>query len=520
MAQTRDLPKDLDSLTRLVIEQQVTLKAKDFEIEHLRLQVARLRNLKFGQSSERFEGAVDQLPLGIDPSAPIMTPPRDPLGESITAEAKRDRKKPIRGPLPDYLPREPKVHLPLCSCPDCGGSLRKIGDVVTEILEIVPTHLKVIRHVRPKYSCAACDTVVAPPAPPRPIPNSYVGASLLAHVVSAKFCCHLPYYRLSQMFARLGYPVDRSVLTQWARGAYNVTKPLVEALAQYVLAAGKLHADDTPFKVLAPGTGSTKKGRLWTYVRDEQPWSSGAPPAVWYQYSPSWAGKYPQTHLKNFEGTLQADGYKGFTALYQPSLPNKPAKILECSCWAHCRRGFMELYKATKSPKAAEALMQIRRLYRIEREIRGRSAEERRIERQARAGPILDALHTWLNATLAQTSKKGTLAAALRYPLNRWEPLCRYCDDGRLEIDNLAAERSLRGPALGRKNMMFFGSDAGGQRAAGLYALVETAKLNGLDPEAYLRHVFERIGTHPKDRIEELLPWHVAAELAPKAQAA
>jgi transposase len=520
MAQMRDLPKDLDSLTKLVIEQQVTLKAKDFEIEHLRLQVARLRNLKFGQSSERFEGTVDQLHLGIDQGEMKVPLPPDPNLASDTAEPTPKRKKPIRDALPEYLPREPKVHPPLCSCPDCGGVLRKIGDVTTEILEIVPTHLKVIRHVRSKYSCATCDTVVAPAAPPRPIPNSYVGASLLAFVVNAKLCYHLPYYRLAQMLARLGHPIDRSVLTQWARGAYQVTKPLVEALARHVLAAGKLHADDTPFKVLAPGTGSTKKGRLWTYVRDERPWSSGAPPAVWYQYSPSWAGKYPQTHLKNFEGTLQADGYKGFKALYQPSLPNKPARVLECSCWGHCRRGFMDLYKATKSPKAAEALMQIRRLYRIEREIRGRSAEERRIERQARAGPILDALHAWLIATLAQTSQKGTLGVALQYPLNRWEALCRYRDDGRLEIDNLAAERSLRGPAIGRKNMMFFGSDAGGQRAAGLYALVESAKLNGLDPEAYLRHVFERIATHPKDRIEELLPWHVAADLAPKAQAA
>jgi transposase len=214
---------------------------------------------------------------------------------------------PIRGALPDYLPREPSVHPALCSCPDCGGILRKIGDVTTEILEIVPSRLKVVRHVRSKYSCATCDTVVGSPAPPRPIPNSYVGASLLAFVVSAKFC-----YHLAQILGRLGYPVDRSVLTQWARGAYTMTMPLVEALAQHALAAGKLHADDTPFKVLAPGTGRTKKGRLWTYVRDERPWSSGAPPAVSYQYSPSWAGKYPQTYLKDFKGALQADGYKGF----------------------------------------------------------------------------------------------------------------------------------------------------------------------------------------------------------------
>jgi transposase len=520
MAQARDIPKDLHHLTQLVIEQQVSLKAKDFEIEHLRLQVARLRNLKFGQSSERFEGAVDQLPLGIDEGDTSIPTTQDPNLEAITAEPKQARKKPVRDALPDSLPREPKIHAPLCSCPHCGGSLRKIGDAITEILELVPAHLKVIRHVRSKYSCATCDTVVAPPAPARPIPNRYVGASLLAFVISAKFCYHVPYYRLAQMLARLGPPVDRSVLTQWARAGYEVTKPLVAALADYVLSAKKLHADDTPFKVLAPGTGSTKTGRLWTYVRDERPWNSGAPPAVWYQYSPSWAGKYPQAHLKNFEGTLQADAYKGFGPLYRPTLPNEPAKILESSCWAHCRRGFSDLYKATKSPVAAEALSRILQLFRIERDVRGRSAEERRIERQARAGPILAALHGWLTHTLARTSRKGTLGVVLQYPLNRWEALCRYRDDGRLEIDNIAAERSLRGPAIGRKNMVFFGSDAGGERAAGLYALVESAKLNGLDPEAYLRHVFERIATHPRDRIEELLPWHVAADLAPKAQAA
>jgi transposase len=520
MAEAHDLPRDPESLTRLVMEQRVTIKAKDFEIEHLRLQVARLRNLKFGQSSERFEGNVEQLHLGIDPGAGTARAKPDPNLESVTAEPKPERRKPIRDALPAFLPRDTKIQEPLCSCPGCGGKLRKIGNTVTEILEIVPTHLKVNRHVVPKYSCAACDTVVAPPGPARPVPNSYVGSSLLAFVISAKFCYHLPYYRLAQMLARLGHPVDRSLLRQWARAGFEVTKPLVEELAQYVLSAGKLHADDTPFKVLAPGRGKTKTGRLWTYVRDERPWQSGAPPAVWYQYSPTWEGRHPQEHLNDFEGTLQADGYKGFGALYRPTLPSKPPKILESSCWAHCRRGFMYLYKATKSPVAAEALTRIRQLYRIETDIRGRSAEERRIDRQARAGPILEALYAWLADTVARTSKGGTLHDALQYPLNRWRALCRYCDDGRLEIDNLAAERSLRGPAIGRKNMLFFGSDAGGERAAGLYALVESAKLNGLDPEAYLRHVFERIASHPRDRIEELLPWHVAADLAPRAQAA
>jgi hypothetical protein len=331
----------------------------------------------------------------------------------------------------------------------------------------------------------------------------------------------MPFYRLAQQLGRLGYPIDRSVLTQWARAGYETAEPLIDALGGYVLSAGKLHADDTPFKVLAPKTGSTKKGRLWAYVRDERPWNSGSPPAAWYQYSPSWEGKYPQEHLKSFAGTLQADGYKGFEALYESRSPTLQPTVLESACWGHARRGLMDLYKSTQSPVAAEGLTRIRQLYRIERDIRGRSAEERRIERQARAGPILDALHKWLTEMLGKTSRKGVLGKALLYPLNRWEALCRYRDDGRLEIDNLAAERPLRGPGLGRKNMIFFGSDAGGDRAAGLYSLVESAKLNGLDPEAYLRYIFERISTHPRDRIEELLPWHVAEVLAPpKAKAA
>jgi transposase len=261
--------------------------------------------------------------------------------------------------------------------------------------------------------------------------------------------------------------------------------------------------------------GSTRKGRLRGYVRDERPWSSGAPPAVWYQYSPTWEGKYPQAHLETFEGVLQADAYRGYAPLYGPRTPGEAPRVLESSCWAHCRRHFMDLFESTKSPVAAEALTRIRQLYRIEREIRGRPAEERRIERRSRAGPILEALHAWMTDMLSRTSHKSTLGLALLYPLRRWEALCRYRDDGRLEIDNLAAERALRGPGLGRKNMVFFGSDAGGERAAGLYALVETAKLNGLDPQAYLNHIFERITSHPPDRIEELLPWHVAKALRP-----
>lgn len=516
MDEARRLPRNVTALTRIVREQAVTIKAKDFEIEHLRLQVARLRRLKFGQSSERFIGDAEQLTFLGDAKAP--SPPAAVM-DVAKDEPVPAPKQPVRGTLPEHLPRE-TVQLPSpCGCPDCGGKLRKIGTVTSEILEIVPTQLKVKRVLRDKFSCAACDTVVAPVPPARPIAGSYVGSSLLAFVVSSKFCYHMPYYRLAQMLTRLGYPIDRSVLTQWAKGGYEATRLLVSALGDYVLSAGKLHADDTPFKVLQPGSGSTKKGRLWAYVRDERPWKSGAPPAAWYQYSPTWEGKYPQRHLKSFEGTLQADGYKGYGALYESRAPGEPPRVLESGCCAHCRRHFEELYKALKSPVAAQALARIKQLYRIEREVRGNSAEERRVQRQARAGPILEALRAWFSEMLDQTSRKGALGLALQYPLNRWEALCRYRDDGRLEIDNLAAERALRGPGLGRKNMIFFGSDAGGERAAGLYSLVESAKLNNLDPEAYLRYVFERIASHPINRIQELLPWHVAPALAPGQEA-
>ncbi len=441
MGEVHEIPTNIEALTRLVIEQRVTLKAKDFEIEHLRLQVARLRRMKFGQSSERFLGDVEQLGLLSGEAAP-RPPPCDPVPPTAEAEPNVPRKTPVRDVLPEHLPRETVPHPSPCQCPSCGGKLRKIGTVATEILEVVPTQLKVRRHLREKFSCGNCETVVTAPPPAKPIANSYVGASLLAFVISSKFCYHLPFYRLSQMMERLGYPVDRSVLTQWAKAGYEVTKPLVNALAEYVLSAKKLNADDTPFKVLAPGTGCTKKGRLWSYVRDERPWSSGAPPAVWYQYSPTWEGKYPQQHLRSFEGVLQADAYRGYGALYAPRAPGQPARVEESACWAHVRRHLMDLYKATNSPVAAEALTRIRQLYRIEREIRGRSAEARRIERQARAGPILAALHAWLIDMLSKTSRKGTLGLALQYPLNRWEALCRYRDDGRLEIDNLAAERA------------------------------------------------------------------------------
>lgn len=279
------------------------------------------------------------------------------------------------------------------------------------------------------------------------------------------------------------------------------------------MSAAKLHGDDTPVPVLCPGRGTTKQGRLWTYVRDDRPAGSTSPPAVWFAYSPDRKGAHPCGHLKDFRGTLQADGFAGFNGLYD----RQDQPLLEAACWAHARRKFFEVHQATQSPLALEALQQIGALYGIEEEIRGRPPDLRQSARQARVGPLLEALHRWLHATLQQISRKSELAGAIRYSLARWTALTRYRDDGALEIDNNSAERALRTVALGRKNWLFAGSDAGGERAAAIYSLLGTAKLNGLDPEHYLRHVLERIAEHPINRIDELLPWHVAERRAAPA---
>ncbi len=371
---------------------------------------------------------------------------------------------------------------------------------------MVPARFKVIRHVRPKFSCRSCETITQAPMPSRPIERGRPGPGLLAHVLVGKYADHLPLYRQAEIYARDGVELDRSTLADWVGKSAALLRPLVEALGREVMGGERLFADDTPVPVLAPGTGKTRTGRLWVYVRDDRCHGAKTPPVALYRYTPDRKGERPRAHLKDFSGFLQADGYAGFEGLYQGGA------ITEVACWAHVRRKFFDVHQANGSTIAREALERIAALYAIEADIRGRPPEARCQARQARAGPLVAELKAWLETTRAKLSGKSDLAAAMRYALSRWPALSRYLDDGCLEIDNNAAERAIRPLALGRKNYLFAGSDSGGERAAAIYSLIETAKLNGLDPQAYLRDVLTRIADHPINRVADLLPWNFAAQ--------
>jgi transposase len=486
-----------------LISKDEDLRSCKTEIHILKLQLLKLRRMQFGRKSEKRARQIEQLELLVEDL--------EETEAQIACVAAVDEQKPARSAhakkprrmFPPNLPRETNTILPHeQSCPGCGGELKLLGEDVCETLELEPIRFKVIRTVRPKLACACCDTIVQAQAPSRPIERGLPGPTLLARVLVGKYADHQPLYRQSEAFAREGIDLDRSLLADWVGSASALLAPLAEALRAHVFAAEVVHGDDTPIPVLAPGNGKTKTGRFWTYVRDERPAAGQAAPAVWFAYSPDRKGLHPQRHLDDFTGVLQADGYSGFSKIYEGGT------VKEASCWAHVRRHFFDIHEAQKSPIAAEALDRIEALYAVERDIRGRPADYRRDVRGKRSRLLLDAMKTWFTQTLERISQKSETAKAIRYALTRWEALGRYCDDGRIEIDNNAAERALRCIALGRKNYLFAGSDAGGERAAAIYSLIGTAKLNGCNPEAYLRDVLTRIAAHPISRIAELLPWN------------
>jgi transposase len=480
-------------------------------VDKLKLQLLRARRAQYGRSSEQ----LDDPQIALIEGGPLYEPPAPkPLPKAPAAN-----KEGVDRQLPAHLPRENHVHRPAataaqhdtagqpCGCTACGGRLRQIGQDVSEQLEYVPARFKVIRHVRPKLACVSCQTIFQAAAPSRPIARGVAGPALLANVLVSKYCDHIPLHRLARIHARNGVTLDPSTYVGWVEQCHALLDPLVAALGRYTLASAKVHADDTPVPVLDPGRGRTKTGRLWVYVRDDRPASSTEPPAAWYRYSPDRKGEHPQDHLKNFRGILQADAYGGYGKIYATG------RVDEALCWAHARRPFWDLYEnqgRVAGSIAEQALQRIAALYAIEAQIRGQPLDVRRSERQARAGPLLDEMHAWLTGLVGRVSAKSELARAIGYSLTRWRALTRYRDDGRIEIDNNAAERALRGVALGRGNYLFMGSDAGGERAASIYSLVETAKLNGLDPQGYLREVLTRIADHPINRIDELLPWNIA----------
>ncbi len=537
------LPSDVQSLHAMVLE-------RDLLIEKLKLQIARMKRARFGASSEKLDTQIVQLELIVEDlestlsahatDATTQTSPSDVAAadSALWKAAFVSPAAPASRALPEHLLRERLVYEPkhhglagaACGCKHCGADgkhLTELGADESELLEYVPGRFKVLVQVRPKYLCSGCKAISQVDAPNRPLPRSYAGAGLLAHVLTSKYADHLPLYRQSEIYAREGVELSRSTLADWVGGASKLLDPLVQSLANYVKGARKLHADDTPVPVLQPGRGTTKTRRLWTYVRDDRnaPNISASneelspePAAVWFAYSPDRKGEHPVGHLKDFKGILQADGYAGFERLYQRCDEHGSPEIAEAACWAHVRRKFFDLHALQASPVALEALNRISALYKIESEIRGKPPDERRRRRQLHTEPLMRELKDWFEQTLARVSKKSELAVSIRYALTRWVALTRFIDDGRVEIDNNAAERALRCVALGRKNFLFAGSDAGGERAAAIYSLIGTAKLNGIDPEAYLRYVITHISELRITKVAELLPWNVAAKLPRLAQ--
>jgi transposase len=514
------LPRDLASAHAIILAQREMLaeskaalteaqndaKVRALEIERLKLQLAKARRETYGQSSERGKLLVEQLELAIADLEETQAEEETKAEISAPESVKAPRRRTQRGPrkLPENLPVERVVEPAPCVCGKCGGDrLRKLGEVVSKTLECEPRRWKIIEHVREKFACRDCEAISEPPAPSHPIPRGFAGPSLLAMILVGKFGDHLPLNRQSAAFAREGVEIEVSTLADWVGACAAALEPILAEIRGHVLAAERLHVDDTTVKVLAKI--KTRTGRLWVYVRDDRPFAGQGPPAALYDYSPTRHGEYPRKVLAAWSGVMQADAFSGYNALYEKG--REPAPVIEAACWAHGRRDFFDFAKLAKAPIAVEIVRRIDELFAIEREINGEPAEVRRAIRQERSKPLVAALESYMREQFERLSPKNDLAKAIHYMLTRWPSFTRFLDDGRICLSNNAAERALRCVAVGRRNWTFAGSDAGGRRAAAIYSLIATCKLNDVDPRAWLADVLARLPDHPAHRVSELMPW-------------
>jgi transposase len=527
------LPDDIEALKALLLKERAEAAAvhaklsnSDAIIAHLKLQIAKLKREQYGQSSERSSRLIDQLELQLE-EVEATASEDDLLAEMAAAKTTQvaafTRKKPARKPFPEHLPRERIVHPTPTSCPCCGGTkLSKLGEDITDTLEVIPRSWKVIQHVREKVSCRDCETISQAPAPFHVIPRGWAGPSLLAMILFEKYGQHQPLNRQAERYAHEGVELSLSTLADQVGHCAVALAPLVERLRAYVMRAERLHGDDTTVPVLAKG--KTDIARSWVYVRDDRPFGGTDPPAAMFYYSRDRTGSHVHEHLEGWSGILQADAYSGYNKLY--AADRQPAPILEAACWSHGRRKFFVLADieaaarakvkgekpAMASPLALEAVRRIDALFDIERTINGKLPEERLAVRQEQSAPLVADLHAWMREHRAGLSRKNDVAKAMDYMLKRWAAFTRFLEDGRICLTNNAAERALRGIALGRKSWLFAGSDRGGQRAAVMYSLIVTAKMNDVDPQTWLADVLARIADYPASKLDELLPWNWKAK--------
>jgi transposase len=512
------------ALSNAVQHGQEALKVALLTIDKLKIELAYLKRMRYGRSSEKLDHA-QQLELVSGQTAGAVAnqfepgaheaagdvPPSNITSIEQGRKRRQAKQRAASRELPAHLPRRTVVHSPQGggTCRACAVGLSEIGQDISEVLDYEPGSFHVVRHVRPKLACTGCHGITQAAAPSRPIERGLAGCGLLAHVLVGKYCDHLPLYRQSQIYAREGVQLERSSLADWVGQTARLLSPLADALGRYVLKAAKVHGDDTPIRVLG-GKDKAHTGRLWVYVRDDRASADTSAPAVWFQYSSNRKGEHPARHLKDFRGILQADAFAGYNQLYEDG------RIVEAACWSHARRKFWDIHERQHKlagTLAHAALQRIAAIFAVEADIQGQPPDQRMRARQLRTRPQLDALHAWLNATLSQLSARSPMALAIGYALSNWRALVCFVQDGRIEAHNNAAERALRGVAIGRKNYLHLGSDAGGDSAGVIYSLIGTAKLNEVNPHRYLRHVLERIADHPSHRIDELLPWAVATQI-------